>query len=256
MKLTNEQLKLFFRCVGAGPIDNAKIVVFGNELGTAAGGGSTEKTIEILTNDWSRHKLLSVGQGFITTEVGTLPVNSTFLQCVSRMALAIRYNEPRFFDELTGEGKALLNKYILEELYRTDTAVINLRPLPQSTERHWDYENLEEGRYNQLFNFTLLRAQKSSWKDLRVEILKEAFQIVKNSLILGSGDKHNKKEFFKIVYPDILFETVTLDNNIQIYASKYPKIILSNYYSSYTGLGLKGLKTLFYYIQKNYLLYT
>lgn len=252
MKLTDDQIKLFFQCVGAGPIDKAKIVIFGNELGTAAGAGSTEKTIEILTNDWSKHTRLSVGEGFITTEVGTLPVNSTFLQCVSRMALAIRHNEPRFFDELSGQGKALLNKYILEELYRTDTAVINLKPLPQSTERHWDYENIEESRYHNLFNFTLLRAHESPWKDLRVKILKEAFQLVKDSLILGSGDKHNKKEFLKLVYPDIQFESILLDNSIQVYISKYPRIILSNYYSSYTGLGLKGLKVLFQYIQNNY----
>ncbi len=253
MKLTDDQMKLFFSHVGAGPIDKAKIVVFGNEMGTAAGKGSTEKTIESLIDDWSKRKILHVGEGFVALDVGTLPVNSIFLRCISRMALAIRYNEPRFFDKLSNEGNVFLNKYILEELYRTDVAVLNLKPLPKGTGKHWSYENIGEKEYYNLFNFVHQKVPESTWKNFRVNILKEAFQLAKNSLILGSGDRHNKKEFLKIVYPGIEFESKTLDGNVQIYVSNYPRVILSNYYSSYRGLGLKGLKTIFYYIQENYL---
>jgi hypothetical protein len=244
-------MKLLFRCVGGGPIDKAKIVVFGNELGTAEGGGSTEATIENFKRDWTSHPVLNVGPGFVTTHIGNLPVNSVFLQCVSRMALAIRHNEPRFFDVLTGEGRAVLNKYILEELYRTETAVINLKPLPQSTERHWDYENIDENRYLSLFNFTLLKSQESLWKSLRMEVMKEAFKLAKNSLILGSGDKHNKKAFLEIIYPGIQFTNIYVSDKIQVYISENPRIVLSNYYSPYTGLGLDGLKLLYNFLAKN-----
>lgn len=248
MILTTEQTKTLFRCVGGGPIDKAKIVVFGNELGTAEGGGNTEITVNKFIGDWASHPVLTVGEGFVPQHIGALPVNSVFLQCISRMALAIRHKEDRFFDALSGEGKAVLNKYILEELYRTETAVINLKPLPQSTERHWDYQNINESKYLGMFNFTLIRSQDNPWKQFRLSILKEAFELAKNALILGSGDRHNKKAFFQTIYPDIVFETVALQNNIQLYVSKNPRIIISNYYSPYTGLGLDGLKILYHYM--------
>jgi len=251
MTLTNGQMSLLFRCVGGGPINKAKILVFGNELGTAEGGGNTEVTINKFALDWTTHETLKIGEGFVPLHIGALPVNSVFLQCVSRMALAIRYKEDRFFDQLTGQGKALLNKYIMEELYRTETAVINLKPLPQSTERHWDYENINESRYLSMFNFTLLNSPDSPWKQLRLKVMKEAFNLAKNSLILGSGDRHNKKAFLQLIYDDVKFEKITLENDIQLYVSKTPKIILSNYYSPYTGLGLDGLKTLYHYIENS-----
>ena len=252
MILTNGQMKLLFRCVGGGPIDKAKILIFGNELGTAEGGGSTEKTIESFKRDWTSHPVLNIGPGFVPLHIGTLPVNSVFLQCISRLALAIRYKDDRFFDSLTGEGRAFLNKYILEELYRTETAVINLKPLPQSTERHWDYENINESRYQSMFNFTLYNSPDSPWKRLRLSIMKEAFKIAQNALILGSGDRHNKKAFLQLMYENVKFENVKLKNDIQLYVSQKPRIILSNYYSPYTGLGLDGLKILYHYmVEKN-----
>ena len=248
MILTNDQMDLLFRCVGGGPIDNAKILVFGNELGTAQGNSSTEATIKSFIKDWTLHSVRNVGPGFVTTHIGTLPVSSVFLQCISRMALAIRHKDNRFFDSLTGEGKVFLNKYILEELYRTETAVINLKPLPQSNERHWDYENINESRYHSLFNFTLLESPDSSWKQLRLKAMKEAFKLAENSLILGAGDRHNKKEFLKLMYEGVQFETVKLTDKIQLYVSQKPRIVLSSYYSPYTGLGLNGLKVLYNYM--------
>lgn len=251
MILTNEQISLLFRCVGGGPIDRASIVVFGNELGTAEGAGNTQATIETFQRDWTSKPVMQVGEGFVTTSIGSLPVNSIFLQFISRMALAIRHKEERFFDQLTLEGRAFLNNFIMNELYRTDTAIINLRPLPRTSENHWDYENIEEKGYNNLFNFTSRRSHESSWKNLRLSAMKNAFDLCKNSLILGSGDKHNKKAFLETIYNGVKFEYITLNNGTQVYVSKSPKIILSNYYSSYNGLGLSGLKEIYNYITKN-----
>ena len=250
MTLTNGQMKLLFRCVGGGPIDKAKILVFGNELGTSET-GNLATTINKFASDWTSNPVLEVGPGFVPLHIGALPVNSVFLQCISRMALAIRHKDDRFFDSLTGEGKAFLNKYILEELYRTETAVINLKPLPQSTERHWDYQNIDESRYQSMFNFTLYKSPNSPWKQLRLAVMKEAFTMAQNALILGSGDRHNKKAFLQLMYEGIQFKNEKLENDIQIYVSKKPKVILSNYYSPYTGLGLDGLKILYHYIAKS-----
>jgi hypothetical protein len=247
MILNNGQMKILFRCVGGGPIDKAKILVFGNELGTAET-GNLETTINKFATDWTSHPVLTIGEGFVPLHIGILPVNSVFLQCISRMALAIRHKDDRFFDQLTGEGKAFLNKYILEELYRTETAVINLKPLPQSTEKTWDYQNISESRYQNMFNFNLAYSLDSPWKQLRLNVMKEAFKLAKNALILGSGDRHNKKAFLQLMYEGIQFKNVKLENDIQIYVSTKPRVILSNYYSPYTGLGLDGLKILYHYL--------
>jgi len=254
MNLTNEQLSLLFRCVGGGPIDKAKIIVFGNELGTSEAGGNTQTTIEHFQHDWTSNPVLPVGEGFVTLKFGVLPVNSVFLQFISRMALAIRHKEDRFFDSLTFEGRAFLNNYIMNELYRTDTAVLNLKPLPQTSEKHWDYTNVNEDGYHNLFNFNLRRSQENSWKNLRLSVMKFAFEMAQNALILGSGDKKNKRAFLQLMYNNnIQFDDVILENGLEIYVSKKPKIILSNYYSPYS-LGLDGLKQIYHYIIKNEML--
>lgn len=250
MILTTEQIELLFKCIGGGPIDRASIVMFANELGTAEA-PTTKEAIEKFQRDWTSNPVYPVGEGFFTTTIGSLPVNSIFLQFVARMALAVYHKDERFFGTLSGPGKAVLNSYIMNELYRTDVAVINLRPLPRSTEKHWDYENIEEKGYLNLFNFTSRRSHESSWKNLRLSAMKNAFDLCKNSLILGSGDKHNKKAFLETIYDGIKFEYITLNNGTQVYVSKSPKIILSNYYSSYNGLGLSGLKEIYNYITKN-----
>jgi len=251
MILTTKQYNILTRCIGGGPLEKAKIVVFGNELGTAEAGGNLEKTIESFIKTWKTNPVLKLKEGFVPTVTGSLPVNSIFLQNVSRMALAIRHKEPRFFGNLSGEGRAVLNRYITEELYKTETAVINLKPLPQTTERTWEYSNINEKEYQSLYNFTLKRPLSSVWKELRIAVMKEAFERVKDSLILGSGAKYNKKAFLEKVFENIIFEKVTLNDKLEIFVSKYPKIILSNYYSSYSGVGLDGMKQIYFYLINN-----
>ena len=136
----------------------------------------------------------------------------------------------------------------MNELYRSDTAVINLQPLPQTSENHWNYTNVDENGYHKLFNFTLLKPLDNPWKQLRLSVLKEAFQMAKNALILGSGAMYNKKAFFEYIYPEIKFSEISLNEKIKIFYSLNPKIVLSAYYSSYNGLGLNGLKLVYHFI--------
>lgn len=250
MILTNQQFDLLNRCIGGGPINEASIVIFGNELGTADG-GTTEQTIKNFEIDWTKGPMIQTGEGFVSLNIGTPPASSTFLRFISRLALALRHKEDRFFDELTNTGKVLINNYITTELYRTDTAIINLKPLPQSTERHWDYENINEKEYHKQYNFGLKKRPSDTWSDLRLQSIKSGFELAKNSLILGSGNKQNKKAFLETIFPSIKFEEISLSDKNQIYAAKNPKVILSNYYDYRNGIKLSGLKEIYHFILSN-----
>jgi hypothetical protein len=247
MILTTEKQKFLSSCIGSGPLDKASYVLFGNELGTASG-KTPERTIEKFENDW-KENVLKIGDGFSSLHIDTPPVNSTFLQFFSRLVLALKYNDERFLGELSFKGKTFLYNFIVNELYRYDTAVINLRPYPQSTERTWEYTNINEKEYYKSYNFSLRRSSSDSLRDCRFEILKNAFELAKNSLILGSGDKHNKKAFLEKIYPKIKLETVKLET-IEIYFSEYPKIILSNYYDNRNGIKIKGLQEIYKFINR------
>jgi len=248
MIITDNQLEILHRCIGGGPIATASIVIFGNELGSAET-GNLETTIDTFIKTWTEGPKFEFSNGFSSLNISTPPVSSTFLQFIGRMALGLKYKDERFFDTLAGPGKAFLNNYIMNELYRNETCVINLRPLPQSTERTWEYENIKEKEYYKSYNFILRRASSDLWRDIRVKALEEAFNICKNSLILGTGDKHNKKAFLEKIF-NITFETIELQN-IQIFVSRNPKIILSNYYDNYSGIKLNGLKEIYRFIIQN-----
>jgi hypothetical protein len=252
MILTTEQLQLLTTCIGGGPLNKASIVIFGNELGTAEG-KDTNRTIQNFERDWAGDKIVT-DPGFATLNIGTPPVNSTFLQFIARLVLGLNDNNDRYFEKLEPIAKVLVNNYIMNRLYKFETAIINLRPLPQSTERHWDYENISEKDYYKQYNFTLRNRPSDPWSDLRVKAIKSGFDLAKNAIILGSGDKNNKRAFFELIYPDIEFRTITLNLNTQVYVAKNPNIILSNYYDNRNGIRLSGLFDIYQYIKNENLL--
>lgn len=243
MTLTTEQLELLHRCVGTGPINRASIIFFGNEFGTAAG-PTLERTLTIYESTW-KQSMIPLGPGFMTLNVTSMPVSSIFLQYVSRLALAIKYEEPRFLEELSSQGKAFVNNFILNKLYRNDTAVINLRPLPRSTERIWPYTNYNEKEYLRLYNFNLKKRPSDSWSELRINTLRTTFDHAKDSLIIGVGDRDNKRAFFEYLWPDVKFEEKILTKGTKVWVSENPRIILSNYFSAFSGIGLKGLQDIY-----------
>lgn len=250
MILTNEQVLALHKHIGYGPIDVAPVIIFGNEPGTAGDSANLEQGMHNLMERFKTRKLLKIGQGFTMLEIDPPSPTSTFLQFIARLMLGLKYNEERFFDTLSNEGRVFLNNYIMNELNRTDTALINLRPFPQSTERHWYYDNISEQEYQKLYNFSLYSTVNNGYLNLRMEIMKKAFELVSSSLILGIGDKDNKKAFLKIIYPDIKFSEILLGETLKIYVSSNPKIILSNYWDN-RNIGLSGLKHIYNYIVEN-----
>ena len=162
--------------------------------------------------------------------------------------LALKHNDDRFFDELTIQGKTVLNDYIMNHLYREDSAMINLKGLPQSTENHWNYDNIDNIEYHSSYNFMHRNHTNNKFRDMRVSILKKAFTLIKkDAIILSTGDAKNKKAFFQIIYPTIKFHENTLSETYKIYYSYTPKIIISNYLDNRT-IGLKNLSLLFDFI--------
>jgi len=246
MILTNEQILGLHRHIGYGPIDKAHFIFFGNEPGINISKG-IENSIHSLMEKYKTRKLLTIGQGFSVLEIDDPPVSSTFLQFISRFMLALRYKDDRFFESLSKEGISFLNNYIINELNRTETALINLRPFPQSTERNWHYSNVVEQEYQKLFNFTLISSHDNIYKTIRLSIMNKAFEMVKNSFIIGIGDKDNKRTFLNLMYPEIKFSEILLDGNLKIYFSKKPNIILSNYWDT-RNIGLSGLKQIYNFI--------
>jgi hypothetical protein len=247
MILTNEQLLLLSKCIGSGPIDTAQIIILGNELGTASG-KDLENTIKKFEEDWTSGPILQLDEGFSTLNIKKLPINSTFLQFVSKISLALQYKDEEFFDkQLNLRHTAKIFNYITNELYRTNTSIINLYPLPRSSESSWEYDNIDKKEYYRLYNFMNKNQITNEYKNIRINAIKYALNLSKNSLLLGSGNKENKKAFFELIYPDIKFKTIILEN-IKIYFSENPKIILSNYFDNRRGIGLNGLKLIYKFI--------
>jgi len=253
MTLTDQQLDVLFRCVGGGPIDRASLVFFGNELGTAET-GNTETSVLKFVHDWTTGPKIRVGEGFVTLGTGAMPVSSVFLRLASRMALAIKHKDDRFLGTLSGEGKAFLNAYIAEELYRTGTACVDLRPLPQSTEECWEYGNVDRKAYQKMFNFRLKKQAGGKWRDLRVSALKAAFEAARGALVLGCGERHNKRAFFETTFPGTKFEDVRLGDGTEMHVSRSPRIVLSNFYSHRNGVKLSGLRSIYQYLSEERLI--
>ena len=248
MILTNEQIELFTKCIGLGPADKASVIIFANEFGTSGGGGGTQACVSKFMGEFETRKLLQIGEGFTIIDIDPPPVSSTFLQFVSRLMLALKHQDDRFFDELTIQGRLVLNDYIMNHLYREDSVMLNIRPYPQPSEDTWCYDNIDRIGYHNNYNFSLRGHRDDKFRDIRLSILKEAFRI-SNGLILGSGDKENKKYFFQTIYPTIQFHELKLSDSYKIYYSNNleKKIILSNYFDNRT-IGLSNFKKLFHFI--------
>ena len=252
MLMTSDILMWLHRSIGQGPINDVPLVIFANEFGAARGRGNTEDSINQFINEFKTRKLLKIGKGFTVVDIDAPPVTSSFLQFVSRLSLAIQYEDDRFFNELSIEGKSFLNDYIMNKLYRKNEAILNFKPLLQPTENHWPYENISESAYYKLYNFTHKNNVTNKYKEIRIEILKEAFNMIKkNAVIVGAGDKENKRVFFETIYPEIKFSETKINDTFKVYHSNNinKKIILSNYFDNRT-LDLDNLKDLYFFIKK------
>jgi hypothetical protein len=262
MKLSKEQYELLNAYIGQGNFTSAHYVFFGNEFGlsesatiltylTRIKSYILKNNIYVLNDKWEN--------GFMLTEADCAPVKSIFIQFISRLILALESNNDKWFNKLSIEDKLILNYYIEKRLNREDECIINLRPLPRSTERVWPYDNISQKDYIKTYNFLLKNGlseslrihcdQKSTLVNhlgfTRTEILQKLFKNLDNKILIGIGDKRNKRKFIESIYPDIIFK----EQN-KMFISHKPKIILSDYFDNKNGIGLEGLHNVFKIIKK------
>jgi hypothetical protein len=242
--LSNKQYQLLNAYIGQGNFTSAHYVFFGNEFGLSESATILtyinriksyilKDNIYVLNDKWEN--------GFMLTEADCAPIKSIFIQFISRLILTLESNDDKWFNKLNIDDKLILNTYIEKRLNREDACIINLRPLPRSTERVWPYDNISQKDYIKSYNFLL----KNHQTNFRIEILQKLFKDLDNKILIGIGDKRNKRKFIESIYPNIIFK----EQN-KLFISYKPKIILSDYFDNKNGIGLNGLHEIFKIIKK------
>jgi len=69
----------------------------------------------------------------------------------------------------------------------------------------------------------------------------------KKGVVIGVGEKENKKAFFQKMFPDEEFFKTDLDTHT-IYFNPTHKIVLSNYFNNRNGIKLECLKDLYKFL--------
>lgn len=237
--------------LGQGRPD-ASLVFFGNEPGTAALG--VEDTIKYLEkaeriNIFGR-KLEEVEKsdnlGYFIETSYSKPTTSEFVRFISRLTLAIKHKDPRFLGELTSKGTVAINEHICKPNSEKDICLVNLRPLPRPTQDTWEYPNINRKEYNKSFNYTLKRHRSDYIDCFRVDSLHKFFRKT-NAVIIGVGEKNNKRAFFEKQYPFPEFHTAELDT-IKVFFNIEHKIVLADYFNSRNGIKLQGLQELYNFL--------
>jgi hypothetical protein len=237
--ISKEEYLLLHRYIGQGKL-NASLVFFGIEPGTS--GAGWEETLQFLKEE-PHH---TIGKGFLLKESYSNPTASDFVTFMMRLYLGLKNKDTRWFEDLPTLAKVEINKYGNIPVQEKDICLVNLRPLPRPSQDTWVYPDIDVKGYNRLWNFMLKRHYSDPNKEMRLEVLKKFFD-ERTGLVIGIGEKDNKRRFFETLYPDIIFYQADLDTH-NIYFSIKHKIILSNYFNNRNGIKIIGLKDLYNFI--------
>ena len=237
--INKEDYNLLNQYIGQGKL-NASLVFFGIEPGMA--GTGWEDTLKFLREE----PHTKIGSGFLLNESYSKPTSSDFVIFTTRLYLALQNKDDKWVEDLNTLDKIEINKYINMDVQEKDVCLVNLRPLPRPTQDTWVYPDIDVKGYNRLWNFMLKKHHSDSSKELRLSVFKNFFD-TRTGLVIGIGEKENKKKFFETIYPNIIFHKSRLDNHT-IYFSPDHKIILSDYFNNRNGIKVAGLKDLYNFI--------
>jgi len=237
--ISKKEYSLLNKYIGQGRI-NASLVFFGNEPGTAA--LSIPDTLKFL----EKIEKVPVDKGFLIETSYAKPTTSDFVRFISRLTLSLKHNDERFVGDLTKQGEVFINEHICIPNQEKDICLINLRPLPRPTQDTWVYSNINDKDYLRKWNFMLKGHYSDNDKEERLKIL-ETFFLNRTGLVIGVGEKENKKKFFEKIYPSIEFHKAHLDHH-SIYFNIPQKIILSDYFNNRNGIKVIGLLDLYRFI--------
>ena len=225
--------------LGQGRLD-ASLVFFGNEPGTS--GSGVKDTIEYL----KEAEKFNISNGYLIETTYSTPISSEFTRFISRLTLALKNKELRFLGELSQPGKVKINEHVCKPNVEKDICLVNLRPLPRPTQDTWDYPNINKKGYLKSFNYTLKRHSSDYIDCFRADALQKFFHRT-DALIIGVGEKKNKRAFFEKQYPFVKFHTANLDHTT-IYFNLKEKIILCDYFNTRNGVKLSGLTDIYNFI--------
>jgi len=237
--INKEDYNLLNQYIGQGKL-NASLVFFGIEPGMA-GTGWTD-TLKFLKEE----PHYEIGSGFLLKESYSKPTSSDFVIFTTMLYLALKNKDDKWVKDLDTLEKVEINKYINMSVQEKDVCLVNLRPLPRPTQDTWVYPDIDVKGYNRLWNFMLKGHHSDSSKEVRLSVFKQFFD-ERTGLVIGIGEKENKKKFFETIYPDIIFHKSILDNHT-IYFDPIRKIILSDYFNNRNGIKVAGLNDLYKFI--------
>jgi len=242
--ISKEEYSLLNRYIGQGKI-NASLIFFGNEPGTSE--GDIIHTIKSLQED----EHTDLGSGFLLNEGYSKPTRSEFVNFMSKLYLACKDKDINWLYDLSPEyNKKLINHNNLP-LSEKDMCLLNLRPIPRATEDTWEYSGIDVKGYHRLWNFHL----KGHYSDPEQQLRLKTFEVVfkkRTGLVIGIGDKANKRKFFEKIYPDIQFIKSDLPTHTIYFDTKY-KIVLSDYFNSRNGIKMSGLRELYEFLESRHL---
>lgn len=253
--ISDEEKTLLYNYLGQGTNDK-KLIIFGNEPGLAGVEDLSEmiNSIRKIEKVYWRNKQTDPEEQspFLLQESFTHPTTSEFARFVTRLELAVTYRDSRFLNELSKEGNAAINKYIFNPISEKNSSLINLKPLPRSTQDDWIYTNIDRKEYNREWNFTLKKHYISIEGINRVNAIKRFInhpvRYKKGSIVLGVGEKENKKVFFNNLFKEYEdFSKIDLESH-SIYYHSTLDIILCDYFNSRNGIKLKGLQELYKFL--------
>jgi hypothetical protein len=243
--ISDKEYKLFNRYIGQGKV-TSPLVFFGNEPGMS--GLGYDETVNFL----KYQPAYKLGGGFMLKESYSKPTTSEFARFSTRLCLGLKYNDERWFHNLSNLGKITLNECICTSQLDKDHSLINLRPLPRPTEDTWIYSGIDKKEYYRLWNFGLKRHYSDPEKELRLGILKTFFE-KRTGLVIGVGDKRNKKIFLESLDLGYDFHEADLDHHTIFFDIKN-KIILSDYFNNRNGIKIIGLQDLYRFISSRRLI--
>jgi len=243
--ISKEEYLLLNRYIGQGKL-NASLVFFGNEPGISGLG------IPDTLNFLKKEEHTPINSGFLLKESYSKPTSSEFVNFMTKLYLALKDKDITWFDDLTLEKKSIFDEHNKKSLSEKDICLVNLRPLPRATQDTWVYSNIKEKGYHRLWNFHLKGHYSDPEREIRLETFKEFFR-TRTGLVIGIGDKENKKKFFEKIYPGIQFIKSDLSTH-SIYFDTKHRIILSNYFNSRNGIKMSGLRELYEFLISRHLI--
>lgn len=289
--LSAEEYQKLNAFVGYGDIPNASIIFLGNEEGLAGSnvrtgvkarlemfGGDpdyyinredwTQGYFELGINSYKKTKEYLEGAGEPDIErKNSIPI----LEFQTRLIHYLQDTNDKWFRSRTEDDRTFeivknyyLNHTLYSEIDSFKTALLDLRPLPRHTQDQrgdlWPYPSINEKDYYRAFHFTRPIKPKftnsQTYRMDRVRVLKNAICASKAPLIIGIGDRNNKKHFILDYLLDEkenvkIEERPLTKEKIEVCIMKNAcigniqrTIILSDFFNHWDGIKLKGLQIL------------